>query len=76
MTAQFQIGRTYVTRSIADHDTIFSFTITGRTAKTVTTKVRGKTVRRGIFLFDGIEQFKPFGAYSMCAIISADRASA
>jgi hypothetical protein len=76
MTSQFQIGKTYSTRSIADYDTIFSFTITGRTAKTVTTQVRGKTVRRGLFLFDGIEQFKPFGTYSMCVIISADRASA
>jgi hypothetical protein len=69
---QFQIGRTYSTRSICDYDCIFSFTILGRTAKTVTTQVHGKTVRRGLSLWNGVEQFKPFGNYSMCAIIGAD----
>lgn len=76
MTTQFQVGKTYSTRSIADYDTIYSFTIIGRTAKTVTTKVRGETVRRGISVYDGREQFKPFGTYSMCAIVSADREAA
>jgi hypothetical protein len=42
------------------------------TAKTVTTKVNGKTVRRGLSSYNGVEQFKPFGTYSMCAVISAD----
>jgi hypothetical protein len=69
---QFQIGKTYATRSICDHDCIFSFTILARTAKTVTVNVHGKTVRRGLPIWEGIEQFKPFGTYSMCAIIGAD----
>lgn len=68
----FQVGHTYQTRSICDHECIFSFTILARTAKQVTINVHGKTVRRGVFIWDGIEQFKPFGTYSMCAIISAD----
>ena len=72
MTKQFQIGQTYATRSICDHDCIFSFVVLGRTAKTVTVTVHGKTVRRGLSIFDGVEQFKPFGNYSMCAIIGAD----
>jgi hypothetical protein len=73
MTKQFEVGKTYYTRSIADYDTIFSFEILGRTAKTVTTTVYGKIVNRGIRVYDGREQFKPFGTYSMCAVISADR---
>lgn len=73
MTIQFQVGKTYATRSICDYETIFSFPIIGRTAKTVTTKVSGKTVRRGLFVYDGCEQFKPYGTYSMCPIVSADR---
>jgi hypothetical protein len=73
MTARFQVGRTYSQRSICDHDTVFSFTIVNRTAKTITTEVHGKTVRRGLSIHDGVEQFKPFGTYSMCAIISADK---
>lgn len=73
MPTAFQIGHTYATRSIGDHDCIFSFTITARTAKTITTNVHGKVARRGLSLWEGVEQFKPFGSYSMCAIISADK---
>lgn len=72
MTKQFQIGKTYATRSICDYDTWFAFTILGRTAKQVTVKVNGKIVRRGLSVYDGCEQFKPYGTYSMCAIIGAD----
>lgn len=73
MAQQFKVGETYATRSIADYDTVFSFTILGRTAKTVSLKVRGKIVRRGLSVWQGVEQFKPFGNYSMCAIVSADK---
>jgi hypothetical protein len=72
MTTQFQTGRSYATRSICGHDCIFSFTILARTARTVTTQVHGKTVRRGLSIWNGVEQFKPFGNYSMCAVIGAD----
>ena len=76
MTTQFQVGRTYATRSICDSECIFSFTILGRTAKSVTINVHGKTVRRGLSIYNGAEQFKPYGSYSMCAIISADKQAA
>jgi hypothetical protein len=69
---QFQVGATYWTRSICDHECIYSFVILARTSKTVTVKVNGKPVRRGLSVYDGMEQFKPFGNYSMCAIIRAD----
>ena len=73
MTATFEVGRTYSTRSICDYDCVHSFTILARTAKSVTVDVHGKTVRRGVRVYDGVEQFKPFGSYSMAAIISADK---
>ena len=76
MTNTFQVGRTYVTRSVCDYDTVISFTILSRTAKTVTVKGHGETVRRGISLWNGVEQFRPFGNYSMAAIISADKEAA
>jgi hypothetical protein len=73
MTVQFQVGRTYSTRSIGDHECIYSFKILGRTAKTVTVVVENnKVVRRGLYIHNDIEHFKPFGTYSMCAIIGAD----
>jgi hypothetical protein len=73
MTSQFEVGKTYSTRSAADYDTIYSFTILARTAKTVTVEVHGRQVRRGLQVHDGVEQFKPHGSYSMCAIIRADK---
>ena len=72
-TTAFQTGTTYYTRSIGDHDCIFSFEILRRTAKTVRVQVNGKIVNRGLTIYEGVEQFKPFGNYSMCAIIRADR---
>jgi hypothetical protein len=68
----FEVGKTYATRSICDHDCIFRFTILGRTAKTVTVNVHGKVVRRGLSIWEGVEQFKPFGNYSMAVIVGAD----
>lgn len=70
---QFQIGKTYATRSICDYDCIFSFVVLSRTAKSVTVQVHDKVVRRGIQVYNDTEHFKPFGTYSMCAIISADK---
>ncbi len=73
MTQQFQVGKTYATRSICDSDTWFKFTILARTAKTVTVPVHnGKTAKRGIYIYEGVEQFKPYGSYSMCPIVGAD----
>jgi hypothetical protein len=72
MTHSFQVGKTYFDRSICDHNCIFSFTILARTAKSVTINVRGKTARKGLTTYNGVEQFKPFGTYSMCAVVSAD----
>jgi len=70
---KFQINHTYYDRSSCDYDTIFSFKILARTEKTVTVEMHGKTVKRGVYVYDGREQFRPYGTYSMCAVVSADR---
>jgi hypothetical protein len=72
MTA-FIVGKTYWDRSICDYDCVFTFKILARTAKTVTVEVHGKTVKRGVSIWENVERFKPFGTYSMCAVVSADR---
>lgn len=72
----FEAGRTYWTRSICDSDCIHRVTILRRTAKSVWIKKDGKEVRRAITVWDGVEQIYPFGQYSMCAIIGADRVEA
>lgn len=73
MTIQFEAGKTYYTRSVCDHDHIIRVKIVGRTAKTVKTD-KGKTFR--VYVYDGVERFKPWGSYSMCPIIGADRVAA
>jgi hypothetical protein len=72
-TMKFEVGKTYATRSICDHECIFSFVILARTAKQVTVNVHDKVVKRGLSIVDGIEEFKPFGTYSMCAVIRATK---
>jgi len=73
---KFQANKTYSTRSICDHNCIFSITVISRTAKTL--KVIDphdsrsvKTLR--ISEWQGVEQVKPLGSYSMCPIIGADK---
>lgn len=70
---RFEVGKTYSERFACDYDCIAHFTIIGRTAKTITTEVRGKVVKRGLSVcsYDNTEQFKPFGSYSMAMIVSA-----
>ena len=69
---KFEVGKSYATRSICDYDCIHSFEILARTDKSVTVKVHGKTVRRGLRTYDGEECFSPFGRYSMSATIFAN----
>ena len=68
---RFVVGQTYMGRFASDYDTKAHFTILSRTSKTITTTVRGKQVRRGLSVYRGVEQFKPFGSYSMAMVISA-----
>jgi hypothetical protein len=72
MTTKFEAGRTYWTRSIVDADSTVQVTVARRTAKTITTPA-GKVLRISLG-FDGVEMVKPWGSYSMCPIIGADRA--
>ena len=69
----FESGKTYSTRSICDHDCIFSVDVIKRTAKTVTVNMKGflKNKRLGINIWDGEETIRPLGSYSMAPIIGA-----
>ena len=69
---QFEVGQTYMGRFASDYDSKAHFTILARTDQTVTTKVHGKEVRRRLSTYNGVEQFKPFGSYSMAMVIGAD----
>jgi hypothetical protein len=64
----FQIGQTYTTRSICDHNATFSITVKARTPAFIRTET-GKFLR--IKLVDGIETVMPEGRYSMAPVIKA-----
>lgn len=73
---KFEIGKTYSTRAACDWDTIYSWTVIARTAKTVTLEDKhGHVSKRGVKAdYDGIaEACYPDGRYSMCPVIKADR---
>lgn len=73
MTNTFQVGQTYVTRSVCDHDCIFSFKVVARTDKTVTLESHSRgVVRRKVRVgLDGVERCDPHGRYSMSPVLSA-----
>lgn len=72
-TTKFEAGKTYWTRSICDADMIIRETIMSRTEKSVKT-ASGKTFK--VKEYNGVEQIKPWGSYSMSPIIGADKVAA
>lgn len=71
--AKFETGKTYFTRSVCDHDCIIRITVASRTAKTIVT-TDGKRFR--VSEWSGVEQVKPWGSYSMCPVVGADKVAA
>ena len=71
--AQFEVGKTYYTRSICNHDCVFSVKVLKRTEKTVVVLKDGKEKRCKISLsWNGKEEtITPWGVYSMCPVIGA-----
>ena len=73
VSATFEVGKTYGTRSPCDYDCIFVFTVVKRTAKSVWLSQHGQEAkRRSIRLYDGAESVLPYGSYSMAAVLRAD----
>lgn len=73
----FEIGKTYETRSACNSECVWTFTITSRTAATVTAvDDHGETkkfrISKKFSTFRNAETFLPFGEYSMCPMISAE----
>ncbi len=68
----FKTGKTYSTRSICDHECIFSVTIAKRTKATVTT-TDGKRfgIAKNETKWNNAETIFPHGRYSMAPAIRA-----
>lgn len=71
--AQFETGKTYMTRSICNHECVIALTVIKRTAKTITADLgsfRGVRTLR-ITDYEGEETVMPWGRYSMAPQIRA-----
>lgn len=72
---QFEIGKTYSMRSVGDHDCVWSYKVTARTAKTVTLNDGDKVIKcriiSGLSECRRAESVYPLGKYSMSPILSA-----
>jgi len=71
---QFEAGKTYMGRSVCDHDCIIKVAVASRTAKTIVTG-EGKRLKVKID-FDGDEYVMPWGVYSMAPMVRAGRLAA
>lgn len=74
---KFEIGQQYSMRSACDHNCVWTYTVTARTAQTVTI-TDGKEVKRcrinkQVSELRGAESVYPLGQYSMAPSLSADR---
>ncbi|MDL5065804.1 hypothetical protein QRX11_04630 [Clostridioides difficile] len=67
---KFEVGKTYATRSICDHDCIYTIEVIKRTDKTITYK-EDDTVRRAKIRFSDDYEYIRVGNYSMAPNFSA-----
>ena len=76
---KFETGRTYTMRSIGDYDCVWTYTVTERTAQTITITDGKETKRCRISKraseYRGAETVYPLGQYSMAPALSADKAA-
>lgn len=72
---KFEVGKTYTMRSACDHDCVWSYIVTARTAQTVTLSDGKKTLKCRVSKkyseYRGAETVFPLGQYSMAPILSA-----
>lgn len=72
MTARFEVGKTYGTRCIGDHNIIYTVTVTKRTDKTVTI-VGDSNKRCKIHIDNNGDEFIIPERYSMAPVFRATK---
>lgn len=72
---KFEIGKTYTMRSICDHNCIWNYTVTARTAQTITVTDGEKTLKLRVIKklseYIGAEAVYPLGQYSLAPMLTA-----
>lgn len=66
----FEVGKSYSTRSVCDHNCIITVRVAARSAHFITT-TEGKRLKVTVSRYDGAETVKPWGSFSMCPVLSA-----
>lgn len=76
---KFEVGKSYSMRSACDYNCVWTYTVTERTAQTITIsdgKVSKKCrISKDVSEYRNAETVYPLGKYSMCPMLSADNAS-
>lgn len=73
----FEIGKTYSMSSPCDHNCIWTYTVTARTAQTITIEdgkqVKKCRISKQYSEYNKAETVFPLGQYSMCPILTAEK---
>lgn len=72
---KFEVGKQYSMRSICDHECIWTYTVTARTAQTITItdgeKIHKCRISKKSSEYRNAETVYPLGQYSMCPSLTA-----
>jgi hypothetical protein len=72
---KFEVGKSYSMRSACDHNCVWTYTVTERTAQTITIsdgKVSKKCrISKDVSEYRNAETVYPLGKYSMCPSLTA-----
>ncbi|WP_373220862.1 hypothetical protein [Mediterraneibacter gnavus] len=72
---KFEVGKEYSMRSICDHNCIWTYTVTARTAQTITItdgeKVQKCRINKKTSEYRNAETIYPLGQYSMAPSLTA-----
>lgn len=73
--AKFEIGKQYTMRSICNHDATWTYTVTARTAQTITVtdgkEIFKLRIIKKLSEYRNAETVYPLGQYSMAPMLSA-----
>lgn len=76
---QFEVGKTYKVRSICNHDCVWSYKVIKRTSCTITVsdgeEIKTLRINKKTSEYKNAECVYPLGHYSMCPILSAEKAA-
>jgi hypothetical protein len=70
---KFETGKKYSFTFIGNSELHVCYEVLKRTAKTITITDGRETKSCKVSVWDDIEQVRPYGSYSMCPILGADK---